>query len=140
MPRFVLLYHECPPGYERASHWDFMLEEGEQLRTWALPRLPRGWQAAQARTATFYPACPAIADENSVEAEQLPDHRLGYLHEEGPLSGNRGKISRIDSGTYVSNVELPECWELALAGKLLCGRIALRGPSERWTLSYAPAD
>lgn len=33
-------------------------------------------------------------------AQTLPDHRLMYLDYEGPISGNRGTVSRLTSGTY----------------------------------------
>lgn len=78
MPRFVILRHETPPGYERPSHWDLMLEFGGALRTWAL------------------------ADEPVVgstqTAERLGDHRLEYLDYEGPVSGGRGTVARWDEG------------------------------------------
>ncbi|MCI0331767.1 MAG: hypothetical protein L0228_00910 [Planctomycetes bacterium] len=127
MPRFVLLYHECPPGYERPSHWDFMLEAGDTLRTWALLQLPRGWEAARARTAMAHPSCAMVAGENKIVAERLADHRLDYLHEEGPLSGNRGEVRRIDAGTYVSIAEKPESWEVELSAGLVRGTVLFAG-------------
>ena len=36
MPRFVVLRHDAPRGL----HWDFMLEIGPVLATWALDREP----------------------------------------------------------------------------------------------------
>ena len=33
-------------------------------------------------------------------AIRLPDHRKHYLDYEGEVSGDRGTVSRIDSGTY----------------------------------------
>src|SRR5687768_6367400 len=62
MPRFVLLYHECPPDYVRESHWDFMLEAAGVLRTWAVAKLPRSWRAAWEKTAALHPDCPVLAD------------------------------------------------------------------------------
>ena len=47
MPRFVLLHHECPPGYVKPSHWDFMLEFGDVLWTWELRELPAGWRGSR---------------------------------------------------------------------------------------------
>jgi hypothetical protein len=120
MPRFVLLYHECPPEYARSSHWDLMLEVGEVLRTWAVAKLPRSWRAAWEKTAELYPDCPVLADFNLVAAEPLGDHRLAYLNEEGPLSGDRGSVRRIDSGTYEG--EDP----LMVQGQLIQGRVYLR--------------
>src|SRR4029079_11706988 len=102
MPRFVLLYHDCPPNYERTSHWDFMLESGDVLRTWALDRLPRDWEGAFARTSPVYPDCPLLAGDNTVAAMQLGHHRRDYLELEGPLSGDRGTVMRVAAGTYRS--------------------------------------
>ena len=144
MPRFVLLYHDCPPHYERASHWDLMLETGETLRTWALARLPSGWQAYHRKTTAFYSDCSRVANDNSVSAAQLGDHRLDYLEQEGPLTGERGQVIRIDRGTYESDSESPGFWRLTLAGGAWCGGITLRqnAPGMRqWTLTVRqPAD
>ena len=135
MLRFVLLYHECPPGYVRTSHWDLMLEEGDALRTWALAQLPRSWDAAWAKTAESAADCPAISSDDSVAAEQLADHRLVYLHEEGPLSGDRGAVRRIDGGTYESDLGKSGEVAIVLQGEWIRGRVTLRcGTSLRWML------
>src|SRR5436190_3749443 len=102
MPRFVLLYHDCPPTYERTSHWDLMLESGDVLRTWALERLPRDWRAVRSITSAVHPNCPLLAGENIVAALQLRDHRRDYLELEGPLTGDRGTVMRVAVGTYHS--------------------------------------
>ena len=81
MPRFVVLLHETPPGYPRPTHYDLMLEQGTVLATWALAKLP-------------------VAGGESVDAERLPDHRLDYLDYEGEVSGGRGRVVRVDRGTY----------------------------------------
>ena len=36
MPRFAVLRHESP----EEVHWDFLVETGAALRTWALPQAP----------------------------------------------------------------------------------------------------
>lgn len=126
MPRFVLLYHDCPPSYERPSHWDLMLEAGEMLRTWALPQLPRDWQQWQARTAVSHRECAATDEENVVRAQRLPDHRIDYLQLEGALSGDRGSVERIERGAYSEETEEPGCWRLTLTGSEWSGRITLR--------------
>jgi hypothetical protein len=75
LPRFVILEHDWP-----VRHWDLMLEAGESLRTWRL-------------------AAPLTA-EAQIAAQAIGDHRLHYLDYEGPVSGNRGSVSRWDSGTF----------------------------------------
>ena len=75
MPRFVLLEHVW-----NGVHWDFMLEHGEVLRTWAID-------------------APIVAGQD-LPARALPDHRRIYLDYEGEISGNRGQVRRVDTGTY----------------------------------------
>jgi hypothetical protein len=140
MPRYVLLYHACPPNYERTSHWDFMLEEGDVLRTWALCQLPRDWHSAHARTRALHRDCPQQSSTNEVEAQQLGDHRLAYLELEGPLSGNCGEVSRVAAGNYVRPQIATDSWvvELAhdLAGTATLKRVTTQGA---WKLEFTPA-
>jgi hypothetical protein len=134
MPRFVLLYHECPPGYERPSHWDILFENGDALRTWALAVLPEGWQLDESQ---------ASGVGVTVDAEQLADHRLAYLDFEGPLGGERGDVMRVDGGTFRTLAESPDCWELLLEGQRIRGRITLRrleAESALWTLTVSQED
>jgi len=79
MRRFVVLHHETPPHAQRPSHFDLMIEADGALWTWALPQWPE-------------PAVP-------LDVEPLPDHRLAYLEYEGPISGDRGHVTRRESGT-----------------------------------------
>ena len=96
MPRFVLLYHDCPPNYPRPSHWDLMLEAGDTLRTWALEQLPRDWHAVQLLTSKrVFHIVLAVAESNEVAAEELGDHRRDYLEYEGEVSDNRGRVIRV---------------------------------------------
>src|SRR5438045_327544 len=75
MLRFVILEHDHP-----SLHWDLMLETGEVLRTWRLAQPP---EPAKAISATY-----------------LAEHRRMYLDYEGPISGDRGRVRRWDSGSY----------------------------------------
>jgi hypothetical protein len=143
MPRFVLLYHDCPPNYARPSHWDFMLEEGDTLRTWALEKLPREWHEVQSLTSKTYSRCLAVADGNKVAAEELGAHRRDYLEYEGEVSDRRGRVLRIGSGTYRTDSETPDQWRLTLVGANLSGKVALNRSTEirtRWELTCQPAD
>lgn len=142
MPRFVLLYHNCPPNYERPSHWDFMLEAGATLRTWALERLPRDWRDVWSTTAEAYPDCPPVADGHVVAAISLGDHRLDYLEFEGPLGGDRGTVIRVAAGTYRGELEASTGWQVTLEGKDLRGTLSLRPSNSgdaQWTLTCSPA-
>ncbi|MCY2966352.1 MAG: hypothetical protein NT069_22425 [Planctomycetota bacterium] len=75
MPQFVVLRHDWPD-----LHWDLMLENGATLRTWRLSRPPDL--------------------VGPIEVRAIADHRLAYLTYEGPVSGNRGTVTRHLAGTY----------------------------------------
>src|SRR3954470_13875672 len=77
--RYVVLYHD---GVAE-PHYDLMFEDpaGGDLRTWRSPAWPIG---------THTPL------------EKLADHRREYLDYEGPVSGDRGFVRRVESGTYKS--------------------------------------
>ena len=119
MPRFAVLRHDSPRG----THWDFLLEMGSALRTWALPQAPE-------------PGAELIC-------EVLPDHRLAYLDYEGPVSGQRGSVARWDRGTYEvrrqSDLELV----LQVSGEKLSGQVVLSqlaDESGRWRFSLAARE
>ena len=111
MERFVVLRHELPASSPRASHWDFMLEGGSGLRTWALEALP--------------------SEGEPTVAQALPEHRLDYLTYEGSVSGDRGRVWRWDEGRYVylSNL-VDEC----------IVRVEGRKMHATWTLSRTVDD
>jgi hypothetical protein len=132
MPRFVLLYHDCPPDYERPSHWDLMLESSDVLRTWALAELPQAWQLDRAMT---------VAKSEPVEAVELGDHRLAYLDYEGPVSRERGVVRRIDSGTYETIVNASDRCEIDVNGQAVRGRLNLhRIKGATWALTVESSD
>src|SRR3569623_1675370 len=103
MPRFVVLRHECPPSHPRGLHWDFMLEAGETLKTWSLPQSPGEF------------VNQADAPLESMQVEALADHRLAYLDYEGPISGDRGVVSRFVRGEY-EIVSQCDDWVVELRG------------------------
>jgi hypothetical protein len=82
--RFAILFHYDWPG--QPDHYDLILEkeygkntEEEQLMKFKSVQLPNG-------------------KEFSVKFER--NIRRRYLKYEGPMSGGRGKVKRIDSGKY----------------------------------------
>tara|TARA_R110002095_G_scaffold157083_1_gene136326 strand:- start:1073 stop:1447 length:375 start_codon:yes stop_codon:yes gene_type:complete len=120
MQQYVILRHDFPE-----LHWDLMLEHAGVLKTWRLPAPPE-----------IDPA----SDLSSIDliAEELPDHRLAYLEYEGPVSGNRGEVSRWDHGTF-SFLELNDGVIVALlTGEELAGRVTLKKMDEKnqWSLNY----
>ena len=124
MSRFVLLRHQCPAGYEKPSHWDFMLERAEILWTWELRELPPVWRTALGDGMSNLPDSTGPAAE-PVLASRLADHRRAYLDYEGPLSHNRGNVSCCDRGTYTMIRETNGRLEIQLAGNRLQGRALL---------------
>jgi len=121
MPRFVLLRHQCPAGYGKPDHWDFMLERPEGLWTWELRELPRLWRTA------LRDGMPDSVERvaESVPANRLADHRRAYLDYEGAVSHNRGSVSCCDRGTYRLLRETNDRLEIQLDGNHLQGKIAL---------------
>ncbi len=140
MPRFVLLYHACPPSYSRPSHWDFMLEVGNVLRTWALEQLPNNWKLAHHATHQTNPDCPPISDAATVAAEKLDDHRRAYLELEGEVRGNRGRVSRITAGTYYMEIDSPTLYRVLIDGDRIQGRVDLTrvdATTQKWSVTIA---
>ncbi len=116
-PRFSLLIHDSPRGL----HYDFFLEKGEVLKSWALSLPPE----------------PGL----EIPCVALADHRLLYLDYEGPISEGRGTVTRWDRGTYA-----PEFWSddqivVELSGAKLVGLAELRrqvDPLQRWLFNWKP--
>src|SRR5687767_7893471 len=75
--RFVVLHHTGVP----MPHFDLMFETGPggPLATW--------------RSADWPVNSPAVV-------ERLADHRRKYLDYEGPVSGDRGRVSRVIEGRF----------------------------------------
>jgi hypothetical protein len=113
MPRFVILEHDHP-----TLHWDLMLEHGATLKTWRLPQPP----------AHPFPESPS--HDAAAGALPLPDHRLMYLDYEGPVSGDRGHVTRWDAGTYESVQQDAAAWTVRLAGGRWQGVVTLPLPKK----------
>jgi hypothetical protein len=120
MPRFVILRHEHPAG----SHYDLMFEAGGALKTWSLPQTPEAGRV--------------------ITCQSLPDHRLAYLDYEGPISGDRGSVTRWDHGTCEIDRQSPACWVVELHGGELVGQATLTQQAAvdqaTWTLCYVPRE
>jgi hypothetical protein len=76
MPRYVILHHTGHPSKE--DHYDLMLERERALKTWVLPS-------------------PRL---DKAEAIQSFDHRPAYLDYQGEVSGGRGTVRRVESGSF----------------------------------------
>jgi hypothetical protein len=121
MRRFVLLEHRW-----NGIHYDFMLEVDGRLRTWSLGA--------------------RISAGGVIGARALPDHRLAYLDYEGPISGDRGAVRRLDRGTYRTIAWEDGRIEVNLDGDQLKGTLCLTrdeygGPErEGWSLRFGNRD
>ena len=75
--RYVILRHE---GIDE-PHFDLMFEtsSGSALATWR---------------------CESWPIETTAALVRLPDHRRAYLDYEGPISGDRGHVTRVTTGFY----------------------------------------
>ena len=122
--RFVVLEHQW-----NGVHWDFMLEAGDCLRTWAID-------------------APITCDVE-LPARSLGDHRLAYLCYEGPISGQRGSVRRIAEGWFRTIKWSDEYVRVRLWGAQLVGEVELsrvRGGIEcpsgstSWTFRLGKAD
>ncbi len=99
--RFAVLRHESPQGL----HWDLLLESGDVLRAWSLPQPPE----------------PGV----EMTCRRLPDHRPMYLDYEGPVSGDRGTVTRWDHGSYQIVRQEETQWVVDFRGEKLTGRVTL---------------
>ena len=99
--RFAVLEHRW-----NGVHWDFLVEDGDSLRTWAID-------------------APIVTGVDR-PAQSLAAHRRVYLDYEGPVSGDRGKVRRWDSGRATVEVWTDSLVRLRLAGDQLLGVIEFR--------------
>jgi len=118
--RFVIHIHS---GSGR-RHYDMMLADGDALATWQLLRSPLG-----------------LAEGESIPARRIQPHRAAYLEYEGPVSRDRGRVDRLDAGTYERLATGQTCWRVHLHGHRLAGPFELSRPDEQtddWTLRRLP--
>ena len=101
--RFVILHHVVGGG----EHWDLMLEHGPGLLTWRLE------------------ANPLAGVGDPMPARRIFDHRKAFLAYEGPISGNRGQVRRVESGTVEFEKLTSRESAFRLSGVRLAGRYAL---------------
>ena len=102
-------------------HWDLLLQDGPTLKTWALDR--------------------PIAPGEGQPARPLPDHRPLYLDYEGPISGGRGTVRRVDSGTFAVVLWTEGEIVATLGGDQLIGEIRLsRVGADSWSFFFEPGN
>lgn len=113
MPRFTISHHT---GAKEGDHFDLLLERDDALCTFRL------------RSADF--AAPQ-------QALPIPDHRKLYLDYEGPVTGGRGRVRIVDTGSYETDEWTDDRIQLAMFGRKVRTRVRLtRGPAREgpWTV------
>jgi len=113
MPRFAVLAHDHP-----TPHWDLFLESGPVLRAWRLP----------------VPLQPGV----DVPAEAIANHRLLYLDYEGPVSGGRGAVTRVDAGTFDWHIIQQDRVAVRLVGTRFTGLLTLHHGPDGWSARLDP--
>ena len=85
MPRTVVLRHDLPDG---SSHFDWLIARDDRERG-ADERVLVAFRLA---------ASPADPNVSRLPATRMPDHRVLYLDYQGPVSGDRGTVTRVGEG------------------------------------------
>ncbi len=83
-----------------------------------------------------------------VEAERIADHRVEYLTYEGPLSGDRGTVTRLARGEVVSIEIEPSQWRVEIRWLAADGtgsrcqvlRVGRQADCESWILEILDAS
>ena len=101
MRRYAILEHRWD-----GVHWDFLVEDGESLRSWAISQ--------------------PIRENVDLPARSLPAHRRVYLDYEGDISGGRGVVARWDDGECDVVEWREDRIRLAVRGRQLVGEVELR--------------
>ncbi len=116
MPRFVVLEHRW-----EGVHDDLMFEVGGTLKTWSIDSpLELGVE---------------------VPARIRADHRTVYLDYEGPVSGNRGHVTRRAGGVYRVIEWSDRRIDLVIESPQLTGKLRLvEGDAGGWTVLFLPGN
>jgi hypothetical protein len=119
---FVIQHHS---GYG-PEHFDMMFEQAGSLATWQFSQSPLH-----------------LDRKLQLAARRIQDHRPAYLTYEGPVSGNRGRVSIIEQGSYHLISAEETRWEVELEGQGLIGRfelIRLEAEPGAWLFRPVSAD
>ena len=111
--RCVVLRHES----HGETHFDLMIEAGAALATWQFASSP-----AQ------------LAAGGALSCRRLADHRVAYLDYDGPVGGDRGHVTREDSGSCTVMSQTDAVWQLDLHGQTMRGSYTLVRRDCVWTL------
>ena len=111
MNKWALLEHKVYSAKSFHIHYDFLVENGMDCLTWKFLEIPS-------------------SNKGFVQIVRQPNHRLVWLSRvDHQLSRNRGKVKRIDHGTFINvspKLDFAEL-KLILDGNLLNGLFEISG-------------
>lgn len=118
--RTVVLRHELPDG---SFHYDWMFEPAP----------------ASSSLLTFRLSLRPDSEHRELHAERLQDHRAEYLSYEGPISGNRGHVTRELTGACTITTSSPDTIEIEVQWPTSRLSYALRRAGDHWLIHARPA-
>ena len=112
----VLMRHETKAG----GHYDWMLQT------------PASVKDLNARLWTARVNLPSWcwSNQSPWDLEMIGEHRSAYLTYEGPLTGGRGTVRRVDSGWVEPHLWSPDRIVFDMGMTHCCGRIQLERRDE----------
>ncbi len=118
--------------------------DGARHVAWLIAQDPRGREPLI--TFRVGQRIDQLAVGQQLTARRIADHRPAYLGYEGPISDNRGSVSRLSRGTVISLEQQPDIWHLEVSWHSQTGasqnqrlRMEREGPDE-WTLVCTSRD
>jgi len=115
--RTVVLAHRTPTD----THYDWMLED---------PAAASGCGPLVTFRLTVPPVDWRITD--AIVAVRLADHRRAYLSYVGPISGNRGRVRRVDAGSATVHQFNRSVVDATLGTDRFAGRVRLTARHGVW--------
>lgn len=118
--RTVLLRHTLPDGTE---HYDWLTQPAPEAPLVAFRVIER----------IDLPACVAFT------AQRIPDHRPVYLDYEGEVSGGRGHVTRVATGTAVLTLGTDTATLTLNFGPAPRAATGTRQSADLWSFTFVPA-
>jgi len=123
----VQLLHKMPDG---SSHIDWMIAQDSADEQGELMTFRLGSRLDKVQTG------------QSIIAEHIKNHGWAYLEYEGPISGNRGVVSRVAEGVIVSQKRDESSWRVEIcwlneSKSMIHQKVLMREiqtPQGKWTM------
>ena len=130
----ALLRHDVPEFDDRTnSHYDWMLADPSLLLPNAQPTPDSPWLW------TMRVAIPSAKwrENDGFDVEPIQHHRWRYLTYEGPLTENRGSVTRVDEGKFAVLKWTEKLREIQLKFRSCRGMLRLEAVSAgRWRATW----